>query len=666
MNEDALLQELQGLVGSTPPPPGYNFDQQWNSVERQTRVSNARPSVQELGGALTNAAFMETAGNRPAPADAATAWMNANPELARRHIETLQASGQPIPPIFQAWSAGSTPVPQQAPPPSTAGYDFNSPMFAAAQQPQQSTLPPGPPLNPNPEFRLPPGTPQEPTWQDAAWDRARAFGQGAMLGGGDELYGIGAGLRSMTRGEDFGQGFTTGRNAINAEMDSFRRSNPGEALAWEVGGTVLPSIIVPGSWQSGAPLAGNVARTGTAGGVIGGVNAALNDQNPLLGTLIGAGAGAGIPAAAGGIMRGAQSIARGIGGLFNRTPAPTTQALKDASQALFRAADQSGAIIAPNAAQSGGNAMEAAVQGLNLDAAVHPMAARAIDRVQTRLTAAMQGGGLRFEEIANLRQIITDAIGAAGRGTPDERVATALSREFNRFLDDLTPQDIVMGWVRDPATGQWVQRAGDIDAAMAAYRQGQQAWGRYLRSAELDEMMRVAEATPAGYEQGLINQFRQLYRDPERWGRYTPEEQAAIREVIQGGPVGSVLRLFGKAAPTGVVSAGGGVGIGALFGGAPGALAVPAAGMASKLTADALTRASANRVAQVVRSGSSVNIPAGVRRIIDALSSTAGRGGAANQDDLAALFNAGASNRAIIDALSAVPQRRVQSFQFLP
>ena len=425
---------------------------------------------------------------------------------------------------------------------------------------------------------------------------------------------------------------------------------------------VLVTFIPGLGWARASSLALNLLRTAAGGAIAGGVTETMQGGGPTEvrdATLLGGAVGAGIPAIGAPLARGVGLLAKGIGSGVNallrrgQQALPDTAGLHSASQAAYRTADQSGAIIAPNVAQSAGNVIDAALQGARFNPTAHPISARGLGQVQTLLKDATDRGGLRFEDISTLRQFVTDSVADAAPGSSDHRIATALSREFNKFLDGLTPADIIGG--------------GSIDDAMAAYRQGQATWARYLRSKEIDEMMRVAEATPAGYEQGLINEFRKLYRDADRWARYTAEEKDVIRSVIRGGPVSSVLRLFGKAAPTGIVSTGGGIGVGAATGaafGVPvvGAVAVPALGAASKFGADFATRRAAGQVSRLVRGARPGGLPPMVQTFIDELASGAGRLLATDADSW---IQPGARQTAI-DTITGVLPRPVRTFNVAP
>jgi hypothetical protein len=74
----------------------------------------------------------------------------------------------------------------------------------------------------------------------------------------------------------------------------------------------------------------------SAGAAVGGANAAGNDQDPVTGAILGAGAGA-----------AGSTLARGVGALAraampSTAVAPSTQALKDAAQSTYAQAFQPG------------------------------------------------------------------------------------------------------------------------------------------------------------------------------------------------------------------------------------------------------------------------------------------------------------------------------------
>jgi len=102
---------------------------------------------------------------------------------------------------------------------------------------------------------------------------------------------------------------------------------------------------------------------------------------------------------------------------------------------------------------------------------------------------------------------------------------------------------------------------------------------------------------------------RRLVENPR--GMSEKEKELAAVVVRGGGKGQQLMRLVGKAAPTGIVSGGVGSSMGAaagsFFGGpvgaAIGSVAVPAVGQAAKKLADRATMRNVEKLSQVIRSG---------------------------------------------------------------
>jgi hypothetical protein len=65
----------------------------------------------------------------------------------------------------------------------------------------------------------------------------------------------------------------------------------------------------------------------------------------------------------------------------------------------------------------------------------------------------------------------------------------------------------------------------------------------------------------------------------------------------------NIMRMFGKFAPTGIVSTALSTGLGAVAGGGFGAVALPTAGMAARYSATRMTKANALKAEEVMRRG---------------------------------------------------------------
>jgi hypothetical protein len=85
---------------------------------------------------------------------------------------------------------------------------------------------------------------------------------------------------------------------------------------------------------------------------------------------------------------------------------------------------------------------------------------------------------------------------------------------------------------------------------------------------------------------------------------FNDQEIAAINKVATGTALGNTARFLGKGAPTGIVSAAGGLGIGHMAGGPVGAVVLPAAAYVAKKIGDLSTKQAVSALDSLVRSRS--------------------------------------------------------------
>ncbi len=177
---------------------------------------------------------------------------------------------------------------------------------------------------------------------------------------------------------------------------------------------------------------------------------------------------------------------------------------------------------------------------------------------------------------------------------PRERELGGLIKDhLDDFLDTLGPSDVV---------------TGDAEAGVKELVEARANWAKMRKGEEIDGLIqragiRAGQFSGSGYENALRTEFRSMALNTKKMRRYSKEEQDAIKKVSMGGPVENGLRLLGKLAPTGVVSGGIGTGIGYAIGGPVGAVAVPAAGAASRVGATAMTSRNANLASELMRRG---------------------------------------------------------------
>lgn len=272
-------------------------------------------------------------------------------------------------------------------------------------------------------------------------------------------------------------------------------------------------------------------------------------------------------------------------------PAPPAQPttvpeLRQAAKAAYERAEQAGVVIAPErfAVEQQKIAQNLAREGI--DPTLHPATTAALARV------TQEPGPLTLERAETLRRIAKDA--GSTTNPADRRLAGELVEQLDDFMESLAPADIT---------------AGDAQAGVGALIEARDLWSRTRKVETIEELVSRAELSApnfsgSGMENALRTEFRGLAKNARRMRGFTAEEQQAIRRVAQGGPVENVLRMVGKLAPTGIVSATLGGGAGALLSGAlGGALAVPAIGAGARYLATRATTRNVDRARELMARG---------------------------------------------------------------
>lgn len=268
-----------------------------------------------------------------------------------------------------------------------------------------------------------------------------------------------------------------------------------------------------------------------------------------------------------------------------RESIPSTDQLKSYADAAYDLADQAGVIVSPQSWSMAVNDLARKAVNEGIDPTLHPKAMAALRRF-----AEVANEPITFKSMDTLRRI---AKGAASSIEPDERrIASIIIDKLDDYMANLKPGDVLKG---------------DAELAVGALQEARSAWGRMRKGEMLEGLIeraqtRAGQYSQSGMENALRTEFRQLAMNPKRMRGFTDEERKAIMKVARGGPVENVLRLIGKFAPRGVVSAMPSLAAGATFDLGTGA-AIAVLGDAGKRAASAMTSASAQRAADIARSG---------------------------------------------------------------
>lgn len=310
----------------------------------------------------------------------------------------------------------------------------------------------------------------------------------------------------------------------------------------------LGASALPGVGLARTPMQAGLALASGVGGGIGGATAQRvapgNVGAEMLGEVLGSGTG----------MSGIIGRSRQLGQREIEMGIPTVDQLKQQAGDLYRQAEARGVTAEPMQTQALSDTLRGVLKDEGL---VSPTG-----RMNDTYAKAKEGIGLADDyagNVMNPTQMQTvRRIMAEGLGSPDaneRRIAGKLTETFDDWANPMAPE---------------LPQARDIAS-------------RYLNAQTLEKAREMAAVnsgyyTGSGFENALRTQYRGLDRQAVQGkGRYSMDMNEAIQAVNRGTPASNAARNIGKLAPTGVVSAGLGMGVPAMVGTAMGG---PGVGMA--------------------------------------------------------------------------------------
>lgn len=428
----------------------------------------------------------------------------------------------------------------------------------------------------------------------SADDGVRMLANGATLGFADKFAGY------MN-----GTGTEAERN--RSEEAKTRLGPTGDVL--EIGGSMIPAVGAAGIGMTAArlPMVGKYAGMAIDGAGLGALNAMGHDQDVGQGAATGAAFGA-----------AGQLVGKGIGkGLeYFKPPVSTAKQLKDISTAAFKEADEAGVVFTPNII----NKVLAKVKGEFAAKGFHPENEPGAWVAFKELERLSQGGNINLTGIKTAREL------ASGGYRPQNEKNNMLIGKVIKALDDA---------VQNPGADDVLM--GDAAKGSAALKKARDFWARKSKMEMVDGLLAKAEtrAGSTGSGGNAENASRQNLRrilDSGNAGRgFSGDEKKAIEKAVVGSKTQNVVRLAGKLSPQGS-----GLMAALLLGGTATAphIAIPAAavGMVSKKLSEAMTKASAKEVKDLIAvGGSRANLPekltVGQKRLLEAMARALAIGG---------------------------------------
>jgi hypothetical protein len=432
---------------------------------------------------------------------------------------------------------------------------------------------------------------------------------------------VGAGARSLLQGLTFGAGdeiVAAGASALGdnsydyelakerARLDQGREDYTGTSLAAELGG----ALAVPlGAMKSTGKLGMDMLRGAGAGGALSSLygfftgegGAANRVDNATSSGMWGAGIGAAIPVAGLAVQKGMDALQLRKALRDAVKGAPSTEELRQAGSAAYKAVDDLGVTLQPQSVERMGQDAVAMMRQQGMDAgpmSLTPQSAR-LSEVIGETTGS--GAPVPFSELELLRR--KAGIPAANMSTPAEsNIGSQVIGRIDDYIANLGPDDVA---------------GGDGAALSSAITKAREIWTKRSKSQLIDDAVEASQDYLSGGASGIRNQFKRILSSPKLSRGFTDAEKALMRRAINGSVPQQLLNLMSGGIGQ-IATTIGGTALGGVPGGAAGFLT---AGATRKL-AESLARKEAEQVRAVVASGGMPALPQAdpaVRALIERL-----------------------------------------------
>lgn len=284
-----------------------------------------------------------------------------------------------------------------------------------------------------------------------------------------------------------------------------------------------------------------------------------------------------------------------------KVPAMTGEQLRTASQNAYKASANAGVVINPLSFKAFVADLPKNIEDFH--PTITPSAApKAVSMINAMGEHAATGAPITLSELDSIRQAVGKA--AVKNADPNEgRIMGEIRDNIDDYLDNLRQGDL------SPFTSQ-----ADASKAVAELRAAQQLWRRSKKIEDIDDILSVGAAL--NDPRSVQNKFRAIRKNKRQFNRYSPDEKALINKIARTGVIEGAGRVVSPSGNdlTSSLRLLTGSGIGAVVGGAPGAVAVPALGMAARLGGDAVRTARIGALKETIARGNTP-VPSFIERL---------------------------------------------------
>lgn len=255
----------------------------------------------------------------------------------------------------------------------------------------------------------------------------------------------------------------------------------------------------------------------------------------------------GLAAAAGPLgIAGSRVIRYGTKGRFTPSDvpggvgqAPSLADIEQMKQQAYQIADDLGVSYTPDSFADLVARIENKLTQEGIDPVLHQKATRNLRRIQDRVGDQP----ITLQELDRIRQFtrrdVIDSSMGANASPGEARLGSMVMDEIDDFIEG--GAGAIGGGEQ---AGQAITQARNLNAV---WRRAQ-----LLADAVESAQLRSASTGSGGnFENALRQEIRKLYQNPKKIRGFDEAERAAMRQVIEGGPVQNILRQIGKLSPQG-------------------------------------------------------------------------------------------------------------------
>ncbi|RJP45504.1 hypothetical protein C4587_00995 [Candidatus Parcubacteria bacterium] len=399
-----------------------------------------------------------------------------------------------------------------------------------------------------------------------------------------------AGVHALQTGKPFEQEYARQRDIDEAAA----RLHPIASAVGTGAGALTQAAAIPVA--PAASLAGRAAQGAAIGAGLSGASefADTKDLERARDAALGGGAlGAAAAPIASALAKGVNVGARAVG--LSKAPAiPSTEELRGASQAAYKAADDAGVVVN----RAGIRNIAQDIKGALAQEAYHPKNQPKLTNFLNELENLSIGRGVpgqppnigvTLSGLDTTRKMLRAARASAD---PEERrMASIAAERFDEYLTNLKPSEIA---------------AGRSKEGIAALNEARSLWSSYRKADMVDEALQAAQLRAASTGSGgnidnaIRTEFKKILTNRKKSAGFTDAEKAALARIVTATKGQNTLRLLGKLSP-----AGDGLRLllnsGAAYASGGSTLPISVLGAGAKRLADNATPRNVEKLSQLIR-----------------------------------------------------------------